>query len=247
MNGWRARQRIVLLVLCGVLAAGCQINVSSAPPQAARAATAVAAPTGEPVEAATAVPEAVEARATPLPIPATATPVVVRATPSAAAKPAPTPSGRIAAQTPPEHIAAPSIQLDASVQVMNWELIHQGPDLVSQWIVPDSAAGWHANSALPGQIGNTVLSGHHNIRGEVFRRVVELEPGAPVSLTADGREYAYRVESKFIVPERDASAEQQMQNALWIAPTTDDRLTLVTCWPYTSNTHRVIVVAKPAN
>ena len=27
----------------------------------------------------------------------------------------------------------------------------------------------------------------------------------------------------------------------------DDRLTLVSCWPYTSNTHRVIVVAKPAS
>lgn len=25
----------------------------------------------------------------------------------------------------------------------------------------------------------------------------------------------------------------------------DERLTFVTCWPYTNNTHRVIVVAEP--
>ena len=28
-------------------------------------------------------------------------------------------------------------------------------------------------------------------------------------------------------------------------PTTDERITLITCWPYTSNTHRLIIVAKP--
>jgi len=37
------------------------------------------------------------------------------------------------------------------------------------------------------------------------------------------------------------------QNARWIAPTTDERLTLVTCWPYTGNSHRLIIVAKPAD
>jgi len=37
----------------------------------------------------------------------------------------------------------------------------------------------------------------------------------------------------------------RQENARWIAPTDDERLTLVTCWPYTNNTHRVVVVAKP--
>jgi LPXTG-site transpeptidase (sortase) family protein len=36
-------------------------------------------------------------------------------------------------------------------------------------------------------------------------------------------------------------------NARWIGPFNDERLTLVTCWPYTNNTHRVIVVAKPVD
>jgi sortase A len=37
------------------------------------------------------------------------------------------------------------------------------------------------------------------------------------------------------------------KNAQWIMPTGDERLTLVTCWPYEwpGNSHRVIVVARP--
>jgi sortase (surface protein transpeptidase) len=53
------------------------------------------------------------------------------------------------------------------------------------------------------------------------------------------------VEEVNIVPEKQASAAQRAANAQAIAPTTDTRLTLVTCWPWNSNTHRVIVVARP--
>jgi LPXTG-site transpeptidase (sortase) family protein len=28
-------------------------------------------------------------------------------------------------------------------------------------------------------------------------------------------------------------------------PSTDERLTLITCWPYETNTHRLIIVALP--
>jgi sortase A len=41
------------------------------------------------------------------------------------------------------------------------------------------------------------------------------------------------------------SEEKRLENARWIGPFPDERLTLVTCWPYTNNTHRVIVIAKP--
>jgi len=36
-----------------------------------------------------------------------------------------------------------------------------------------------------------------------------------------------------------------LQNARWIMASSDERLTLVTCWPAYSNTHRLILVAKP--
>ncbi len=117
--------------------------------------------------------------------------------------------------------------------------------MVSIWQVADYAAGFHKGSAYPGNVGNTVLSGHHNIKGEVFRYVVDLEPGDEVDLYVADVIYRYVVESKLIIPEKGLPLERRRENAKWIGPTDDERLTLVTCWPYTSNTHRVIVVAKP--
>lgn len=42
-----------------------------------------------------------------------------------------------------------------------------------------------------------------------------------------------------------AAVDVRMDNARWILPSTDERLTLVTCWPAKSNTHRLIIVASP--
>jgi sortase A len=39
--------------------------------------------------------------------------------------------------------------------------------------------------------------------------------------------------------------EIRMANAEWLGGTDDERLTLVTCWPQKSNTHRLIIVARP--
>ncbi len=48
-----------------------------------------------------------------------------------------------------------------------------------------------------------------------------------------------------ILPDRGQPDEVRRENARWIQPTEDERITLTTCWPYTSNTHRLIIVAKP--
>lgn len=46
----------------------------------------------------------------------------------------------------------------------------------AQFLVPETfAAGWHAGSAPIGVIGNTVISGHHNAFGSVFKDLKELE------------------------------------------------------------------------
>ena len=118
--------------------------------------------------------------------------------------------------------------------------------MVSEWAVADYAAGFHEGSAYPGRVGNTVLSGHHNIRGEVFRYVVDLQPGDLISLHVGQKEYRYTVQQVVIIPEKNVSPEQRRENARWIGYFPDERLTLVTCWPYTSNTHRVIVITFPA-
>lgn len=161
--------------------------------------------------------------------------------------PAAAPNEATAAENPPTRILAPDIDLDSEVVPVGWKPIVQGGKVVSVWDVAEYAAGWHQNSALPGAGGNVVLSGHHNTKGEVFRYLVDLDPGDTITLYVADQPYTYTVESRFVVRDKGASAEKRRENARWIGPFPEERLTLVTCWPYTSNTHRMIVVAKPTD
>ncbi len=146
----------------------------------------------------------------------------------------------------PTRVVAPTIGLDASVVPTGWHEVRAADgSMRSEWDVPNYPAGWLINSALPGATGNVVLAGHHNIYGQVFRYVVNLNVGDPITLYAGSQVYRYQVTDKFILPDKYVSAEQRAKNAQWIGEFPDSRLTLVTCWPYTNNTHRVIVVAKP--
>lgn len=157
----------------------------------------------------------------------------------------PTPNPYPPANSAPARIVAESIKLDSEVIEVGWHQETVNGQSVSVWDVPDYVVGWHKNSARPGHVGNIVLSGHHNVVGEVFRYVVDLEPGAEITLYADGLPYRYAVEDKFILKDKDEPDEVRKQNARWIGPFNDQRLTLITCWPYSNNTHRVVVIAKP--
>lgn len=159
--------------------------------------------------------------------------------------PPPTSTLIIPAYSPPDHISAPAIGLDAPVARTIWTVVDHNGTQTSAWVIPDDAAGWHENSALPGHGSNVVLSGHHNLGIEVFRNLVDLEQDDKIILRADNRDYYYVVTDRFILPERNVSEEQRRQNAQWIMPTADERITLVTCWPYNDNSHRLIVIAKP--
>jgi sortase A len=165
-------------------------------------------------------------------------PTAVPTSPAPSTRPPP-------ATAPPDRIVAPAIGLDASVVPVGWKTVEENGQEVTEWEVADYAAGWHKTSAYPGNVGNTVISGHHNIRGEVFRYVVNLEPGHIVDLYVGQTIYRYVVTEKYILSEKGMPPDVRQENARWIAPTDDERLTLVTCWPYTNNTHRVVVVAKP--
>jgi sortase A len=146
-----------------------------------------------------------------------------------------------AAQTP-TRIVIPAISLDAPVESVGWHVV----DGVSQWDVPDTfAAGWLLTSAPLGRAGNTAITGHHNIGGEVFRNLVKLNPGDRITLYAQDQPFLYEVQSRRILLERGQPEAVRRENARWIQPTSDERITLITCWPYTSNTHRLVVVAKP--
>jgi sortase A len=143
----------------------------------------------------------------------------------------------------PTRIVIPAIKLDAPVESAGWHTV-QG---ISQWDVPDHfAAGWLMTSATLGKPGNTAITGHHNVAGEVFRDLVKLKRGDQITLYSDGEPYYYEITARKILPERGQPDEVRLANARWIQPTADERITLITCWPYTSNTHRLIIIAKPA-
>ena len=80
----------------------------------------------------------------------------------------------------------------------------------------------------------------------VFKDLHLLTEGEKIDLIGDdGIKYTYIVTNVMILPERDVPIKQRLDNARWIMPSLDERLTLITCWPSYSNTHRLIVVAKP--
>ena len=199
--------------------------------------TARATPSPGPVQ------EVGKATATPRPT----TPSAVHPRPSLTKTPRPTPipTRPPPASGPPERLRIPAIGLDAKVVPVGRYSMEENGELYSVWQVADYAVGWHNTSAYPGHTGNIVLNGHHNIKGEVFRRLVDLKEGDLVMVYAEGHIYYYVVVEKHILKEKGEPPEVRRRNAQWIAPTDDERLTMVTCWPYTNNTHRLVVVAKP--
>ncbi len=147
---------------------------------------------------------------------------------------------------PPDRIVISSIELDASIIPIDFvELTFEGK-LYQQWLAPDyRAVGWHKTSVGLGVPGNTVLNGHHNIKGEVFRDVYRLQTGDRIDVYSGDQVFSYVIVYTAILPERNQPLEVRLANAEWIQPTEDERITLITCWPYESNTHRVVVVAVP--
>lgn len=152
----------------------------------------------------------------------------------------PTPAG-----VGPDHLHIPHLDLDVPVEPVG-PVSSDVAAGVYEWGVPDyRAAGWLETSAPFGMVGNTVLDGHHNIQGEVFRDLWTLRPGDEITLSAGNQSRRYRVDEVLILPERDQPLEVRLANARYIQPTEDERLTLITCWPYNDNSHRAVVIAFP--
>jgi LPXTG-site transpeptidase (sortase) family protein len=151
--------------------------------------------------------------------------------------------------SPPEiplRLVIASIGLEAQVVPAETKVIELSGREYQQWLAPEKfASGWHPDSAMLGEAGNTVLNGHHNVAGEVFGRLVEVEIGDVIQVYSAGSVFTYQIVNKMTLPEKYEQLDVRMNNARWILPSRDERLTLITCWPPESNTHRLIVVAKP--
>jgi LPXTG-site transpeptidase (sortase) family protein len=146
----------------------------------------------------------------------------------------------------PDRIVIPSIGLDAPIVPVNAKVIKYDGKEYQQWLAPDEyAVGWHNSSAKLGDVGNTVLNGHHNAFGQVFASLHKVKEGEIIKIYSGDFIYEYIVSRRLLLSEKFNTLINRMENASWISPSTDERLTLITCWPPESNIYRVIIVALP--
>ncbi len=196
-------------------------------------------------------------------------PIAVR-TPAQSPTNSPSPTATKAPPTPalaptkPVRLAIPDLKIDVPVTDMGWKAIDGADGLQSEWVIPENTVGRAINSALLGEPGNLVVSGHNNIYGRVFMPVSQAWPGTGVEQVdeyterskildgrkivlegADGRKFEYAITAFYRVKDSGVPLEQRLKNGKFMDPTTDTRLTLTTCWPPWSNTHRLIVIAQP--
>jgi len=185
----------------------------------------------------------------PTSLPPSSTPTI-GLTPTQPSSPTPTASPtpiHKPADQDPTRITIPAIGLDAKVVTVGTKTIQESDGRIrTVWEVADNAAGFHQGSARPGHTGNTVISGHNNIKGKVFQDLYKLQPGDDIYLWVNDCPYHYKVNVVYRLPFHNVPQKIIEENMRWIMPTDDQRLTLVTCWPPWSNTHRIVVVAFPA-
>ncbi|HQX09587.1 MAG TPA: sortase [Thermoflexales bacterium] len=194
------------------------------------------------------------ATATPLPPTATAIPPTVTPAPTVTATlpPTPRPTATPIPPTPtpesikpPTRIVIPSIRLDAPVKSVG--LVREPVTGFWTYDIPAfKAAGWSDDSAPLGRPGNTVLNGHNNILGKVFLDLVDVKKGDTIAMYEGDRLFNYKVTDVLFLLEAGQPNSVRIKNASFIKPTDDVRLTIVSCWPRDNNTHRLIVIAKPA-
>ncbi len=157
-----------------------------------------------------------------------------------------TASGPVVKSSQPTLLEIPALDLATAVEGKGWgRMVRNDGTAYSEWEDVRYAAGWHINSAVPGESGNIVVSGHNNVYGAVFRDLWRLRAGEEIYLYSGNTRYTYVVDQVSVLPEEQATAQQQAELASYIVQTADNRLTLVSCWPPNSNTHRVFVVAHP--
>ncbi len=198
---------------------------------------------------------------------ATATHTIAPAT--AAPTPAAEPEVSAAAALPvtrrtPVRMVMADLKIDTTVVPMGWRVVQAQSGPVSEWVIPQNEAGHHINSAALGEPGNLVISGHNNIYAQVFKPISmawdndtrvkvddfidssELLNGRVIELYDEaGERYEYVVREFYRLKDTGVTYAQRIANGRYILPTEDTRLTIVTCWPPTNNTHRLILIAEP--
>lgn len=100
--------------------------------------------------------------------------------------------------------------------------------------------GHYPGSALPGQIGNFVVSGHRTTYAAPFNRLDELERGDEIVVDAREARYTYRVTSQDVVEPDEVDVLAPVPGKPDIRPIRA-YITLSTCHPEFSAAQRLIV------
>ena len=212
-------------------------------------------------------PTVTAAPPSPEPLLPTATPVPAEAAAATAPPPAATavPSATPVLASVPVRLVIPDLKMDVPVVEMGWRVVQTADGPRSDWVIPKNEAGHHINSALLGDADNVVISGHNNIFGEVFKPISfawdnasrvqvdnftdrsDLLNGRTIELfDAAGQEFKYTIAAFYRLKDTGVTTEQRIANGRFMEPTDQAQVTIITCWPPTSNTHRLVVVAVPA-
>jgi len=103
-----------------------------------------------------------------------------------------------------------------------------------------SGPGHYPGTALPGQVGNFAVAGHRATHGNGFFKLNELRAGDAVVVETAGMWFTYRVSSTELVDPSDVAVIAAVPDHPGQRPT-QPMVTLTTCDPWYSATHRLIV------
>ncbi|MCK9920312.1 class E sortase [Frankia sp. AgPm24] len=98
-------------------------------------------------------------------------------------------------------------------------------------------------TAMPGQIGNFVVSGHRTTYGKPFNRLDELKPGDAIVVEVQDRYYTYRVSGSEVVTPNRVDVTYPVPKHAGEVPA-KSLITLTTCHPEYSASHRLIVYGE---
>ncbi|MCW5878229.1 MAG: S8 family serine peptidase [Anaerolineales bacterium] len=144
-----------------------------------------------------------------------------------------------------ERISIPKLNIASDVLPLGWQANRSLKDILkTEWDSPQGVVGWVVTSALPGDSGNVILYGHNNIYDAVFRNLADLSEGDVIHLVSSGGLKTYSVSEVHLLPML-TDVQQSQAYSQFLQPTDEPVLTIISCWPYISNTHRVVIRALP--
>ncbi len=126
----------------------------------------------------------------------------------------------------PSRLRIPVMFLDSPVEEVHVSM--------GVWQTSPMNIGHLEGSGNPGGTGNVVLAAHRDINSALFRDLDRLEQGDEVFVSNALREYRYIVTDTFVVTPSHTEV---------MDPTSDKRVTLITCTPVGLATQRLVVTA----